>query len=186
MAVTPVGSAASVYGAEKISKSPEQQLNEYRSEREELKKQLSYDDSPNLRNRLDTLDKRIENLEKRTGGREECETCKNRKYQDGSNENVSFKAATHISPRAAAGAVRAHEGEHVANAYSKAAENNGKVVRASVSIHTAVCPECGTTYVPRGTTDTVIKYDKEDNPYRKNLKSAEGSILLGANFDAAV
>lgn len=116
----------------------------------------------------------------------ECKTCRERKYQDGSNENVSFKAATHISPRAAASAVRAHEGEHVANAYSKAAENNGKVVRASVSIHTAVCPECGTTYVSGGTTDTVIKYDKEDNPYRKNLKSAEGSILLGANFDAAV
>lgn len=28
----------------------------------------------------------------------ECETCKNRKYQDGSDEMVSFKAATHISP----------------------------------------------------------------------------------------
>ena len=38
MAVTPVGSASSVYGAEKSSKSPEQQLNDYRSQREELKK----------------------------------------------------------------------------------------------------------------------------------------------------
>ena len=28
----------------------------------------------------------------------ECETCKNRKYQDGSDENVSFKTASHISP----------------------------------------------------------------------------------------
>ena len=27
-----------------------------------------------------------------------CQTCKNRKYQDGSDENVSFKAAAHISP----------------------------------------------------------------------------------------
>ena len=26
-------------------------------------------------------------------GIEECETCKNRKYQDGSNEMVSFKSA---------------------------------------------------------------------------------------------
>lgn len=32
----------------------------------------------------------------------ECETCANRKYQDGSDEgNVSFKAAAHISPEAA-------------------------------------------------------------------------------------
>ena len=124
MAVTPVGSAASVYGAEKISKSPEQQLNEYRSEREELKKQLSYDDSPNLRNRLDTLDKRIENLEKRTGGREECETCKNRKYQDGSDDpGVSFKTPSNIAPEEAAARVRSHENEHVyrnrANSYFK-------------------------------------------------------------------
>ena len=44
---------------------------------------------------------------------ERCQTCESRKYQDGSNENVSFKAAAHVSPEAAAGAVRAHEGEHV-------------------------------------------------------------------------
>lgn len=74
MAVTPVGSASSVYGDEKSSKSPEQQLNYYRSQREELKKQLSYGDSPNLRNKLDTLDKRIGNLEKRVNDKEECET----------------------------------------------------------------------------------------------------------------
>ena len=41
---------------------------------------------------------------------EECQTCKNRKYQDGSDEMVSFKSAAHISPQAAAGRVRAHEG----------------------------------------------------------------------------
>ena len=28
----------------------------------------------------------------------ECQTCKNRRYQDGSNEMVSFKAPGHISP----------------------------------------------------------------------------------------
>ena len=52
----------------------------------------------------------------------ECETCKNRKYQDGSDEMVSFKSATHISPQSAASAVRSHEQEHVANAYKKAAQ----------------------------------------------------------------
>ena len=78
---------------------------------------------------------------------EECKTCKNRKYQDGSNENVSFKSAQHISPESAASAVRAHESEHVANAFDKASQKNGQVINASVSIHTSVCPECGRTYI---------------------------------------
>ena len=47
----------------------------------------------------------------------ECETCSNRKYQDGSDEMVSFKSAAHISPEASASRVRAHEQEHVSNAY---------------------------------------------------------------------
>lgn len=119
----------------------------------------------------------------RTSSPEECETCKNRKYQDGSNENVSFKSASHISPNAAGAAVRAHEGEHVANAYSKAAENNGKVVNASVSIHTSVCPECGRTYVSGGTTNTTIKYSDETNPYQQNQKSLDAAYVVGANID---
>lgn len=92
---------------------------------------------------------------------EDCETCKNRKYQDGSDENVSFKAASHISPEQAPSAVRGHEQEHVSNAYKKAAEKGGQVIHAGVSIHTAVCPECGRTYVSGGVTDTVIKYPKD-------------------------
>ena len=36
----------------------------------------------------------------------ECETCASRKYQDGSNEMVSFKSAAHISPESAASKVR--------------------------------------------------------------------------------
>lgn len=118
-------------------------------------------------------------------GSGECQTCKNRKYQDGSNENVSFKAATHISPEAAAGAVRAHEGEHVSNAYTKAAQNNGKVLRASVTIHTSVCPECGKTYVSGGVTDTAIQYSNEENPYVKNLKAQQAETLKGQYIDFA-
>ena len=60
---------------------------------------------------------------------------------------VSFKVAAHISPQAAPTAVRAHEQEHVSNAYKKAAQNNGKVLSATVSIHSSVCPECGRSYV---------------------------------------
>ena len=116
----------------------------------------------------------------------ECETCASRKYQDGSDENVSFKSAQHISPQAAGARVRGHEAEHVSNAYDKAKEKGGKVINASVSIHTAICPECGRTYVSGGTTHTQIKYPNEDNPYQKNRKQADGGMLAGMNFDAGV
>ena len=36
----------------------------------------------------------------------ECETCASRKYQDGSDEQVSFKSAAHIAPEAAAARVQ--------------------------------------------------------------------------------
>lgn len=115
---------------------------------------------------------------------QECETCKNRKYVDGSDEvDVSFKSAAHVSPEAAGAAVRAHEGQHVSNAYEKASKDNGKVITASVSIHTAVCPECGRTYVSGGTTNTQIKYYNESNPYQQDLKSADASKYRGANVD---
>ncbi len=117
---------------------------------------------------------------------EECQTCKNRKYQDGSDEMVSFKSPQHVSPESAASAVRAHEQEHVSNAYKKAAQDNGKVVSASVSIHTAVCPECGRTYVSGGTTHTQIKYYNEENPYQQDLKSADRTKYQGMNLDYAV
>lgn len=116
----------------------------------------------------------------------ECQTCENRKYQDGSDEMVSFKSATHISPESAASAVRAHEQEHVSNAYKKAATENGKVISASVSIHTAVCPECGRTYVSGGTTNTQIKYYNEENPYQRDLKLADQAKYSGMNADYAV
>ena len=115
----------------------------------------------------------------------ECETCKNRKYQDGSDEMVSFKSAQHIDPAAAGTRVRGHEAEHVSNAYKEAAQNNGKVLQASVSIKTAVCPECGRVYVSGGTTATKIKYENEENPYQKARKSMDRQGLVGNNVDLA-
>ena len=56
---------------------------------------------------------------------------------------VSFKTAQHIDPSAAASRVRSHEQEHVSNVYKDAAQNNEKVLQASVSIKTVVCPKCG-------------------------------------------
>lgn len=113
----------------------------------------------------------------------ECETCKDRKYQDGSNENVSFKSPAHISPSASASAVMSHEAEHVSNAYSKAAEKNGKVVSAGVSLQTSSCPECGSSYVSGGETRTTIKYSNESNPYQQNQKALDALKLSGANVN---
>lgn len=128
--------------------------------------------------------------EKKPGRRStpaECETCKKRKYQDGSDEsNVSFKSAAHISPNEAGTAVRAHENMHVQNAYKKAAQKNGKVLSATVAIHTAICPECGRTYVSGGVTRTAIRYGDESNPYQQDKKSQDHGTLAGANLDTTV
>ncbi len=116
----------------------------------------------------------------------ECETCRNRKYQDGSDEMVSFKSAAHISPQASASRVRAHEQEHVSNAYARAAQKNGKVLSASVSLKMAICPECGRSYTAGGTTSTKIKYSDESNPYIQNLKKRDAAAFVGQNLDIAV
>ena len=116
----------------------------------------------------------------------ECQTCENRKYQDGSDEMVSFKSPAHISPEASAGAVRAHEQEHVSNAYKQAELKGGKVIRASVTLKTAICPKCGRSYVAGGTTSTQIKYPNKNNPYQKSKMSADRAALSGMNVDYAV
>ncbi len=113
----------------------------------------------------------------------ECSTCKERKYQDGSDEMVSFKSASHISPEASASRVRAHEQEHVSNAFNKAAQKGGKVLAATVTLKSAICPECGSSYVAGGTTATKIKYPNETNPYMKNRKSSDTASLVGSNVN---
>ncbi len=116
-------------------------------------------------------------------GQIECETCKNRKYQDGSDEMVSFKVPGHISPSASASRVMGHEREHVANAHAKVAKDeNAKLVQASVTLQTSICPECGRSYVSGGETTTQIKY-QEDNPYGQNFKSYDAAQVIGQNVD---
>lgn len=119
-------------------------------------------------------------------GLEKCETCATRKYKDGSNEgDVSFKSAAHIDPSQSAAKVMAHEQEHVSNAFQKAGSNNGKVVNCSVTLKTAICPECGRSYVSGGVTNTAIKY-KTDNSYGANQKSNDYSMYAGKNVDYGV
>ena len=98
---------------------------------------------------------------------------------------VSFKSAAHISPEASGARVRAHEQEHVVNAYEKAAEKGGKVISCGVSLSTAICPECGRSYVSGGVTRTAIAYPNEKNHYTKDLKAMHGMALRGANLDLA-
>ena len=74
----------------------------------------SYDNNLNQRNNVNNKDELGQKGAVDKSKTTECQTCKNRKYVDGSNEaNVSFKNAAHISPEAASSAVRAHEGQHV-------------------------------------------------------------------------
>ncbi len=62
----------------------------------------------------------------------ECQTCKNRRYQDVSDEQVSFKTP------------------------------GKELVSASVSLKLAVCPECGRSYIAGGTTKTLMRTYNDD------------------------
>ncbi len=114
----------------------------------------------------------------------ECQTCKERKYVDVSNEaDVSFQTPTHISPQASFSAVSAHEQQHVSNAVAEGSRPGVELISTSVSYRMGVCPECGTPYILGGTTRTAMKYN-ENNPYESARKSLEGSFLRGMNFDS--
>lgn len=92
---------------------------------------------------------------KKTPEETECKTCKERKYQDGSNDpGVSFKTPTHIGPDQSASAVLGHEMEHVVRERAKAQSEGRRVVSQSVTMHTAICPECGRVYTAGGVTRT--------------------------------
>ena len=105
----------------------------------------------------------------------ECQTCKERKYQDGSDDpGVSFKTPTNIAPEQAASAVRGHENEHVVREQAKAQREDRKVVSQSVSYRTDICPECGKTYVSGGTTRTVTKADNSQQADQQNQNQNQG------------
>ncbi len=104
----------------------------------------------------------------------ECQTCKERKYQDGSDDSsVSYQTPTHIDADYAPAAVRGHELEHVAHEQAKAQREDRKVVSQTVALHTDICPECGRVYVSGGTTRTVTKADNTEAPAREEQDGAE-------------
>jgi ribosomal protein L32 len=58
--------------------------------------------------------------------------------------------------------------EHVVREQAKAQREGRRVINQSVSIHTAICPECGKTYVSGGTTRTTTAAEpKQEQPARK-------------------
>lgn len=115
----------------------------------------------------------------------ECQTCENRRYVDVSDDpGVSFQSPTHISPSAAGSAVRAHENQHVTRNRNEAEKNGKQIVSQTVTIHTAVCPECGKTYVAGGVTKTVTKADtSSDMSQRYSAGKSDGGENKGSAFD---
>lgn len=142
-----------------------------KSQRKDLEEQVK-NGVTEAQEKIDSLDKRINNLESRvnkTTGTEECQTCKNRKYKDGSDDpGVSFKTASKISPGNVASAVRGHENEHVTRNRAEADREGKQVVSQTVTIKSDICPECGKSYVSGGETVTVTK-DKPESPFNVGI-----------------
>lgn len=98
----------------------------------------------------------------------ECQTCKNRTYQDGSDDpGVSFKNPTKISPEQAATAVMGHEMEHVTRNQAEAKAEGREVISQSVKLQSAVCAECGKPYIAGGETTTVTGERKKNDAREK-------------------
>lgn len=104
----------------------------------------------------------LNNAVEKADGSEKCQTCEQRKYQDGSDDmGVSFQTPTRIDPESVASAVRSHEQEHVTREQAKAEREGRRVVSQSVTLHTAICPECGKVYISGGTTKTVTAAESD-------------------------
>ena len=117
-------------------------------------------------------------------GEEECQTCKNRKYQDGSDDSgVSYQTPTKISPDQAASAVRGHEMEHVTRNQAKAEREGREVVFQTVTLHSAICPECGRPYVSGGTTRTVTRNDMQEEMAKAAKDFTDKEKGIGKSLD---
>lgn len=124
--------------------------------------------------------KKGEGIQK-TAGEGECQTCKKRKYQDGSNDmGVSFKTPTRVAPESAAAAVRGHEQEHVVRERAKAQRENRRVISQSVTLHTSICPECGRAYISGGTTQTTTAAKPEPQNNAGQEQASSGRLPFSA------
>lgn len=172
------GGSVGFYGAERTPSTKENISNtiaKLEKERDKFKQAKELTNSDVIDKRVNNLENRISNLRKRLDKLKdeeengECQTCKNRKYQDESDDpGVSFKSASKVSKGAAGAAVRGHEQEHVVRERAKADREGREVVSQNVVIKTAICPECGESYVAGGETTTVTR-TKPDNDQPNKL-----------------
>lgn len=183
-----LGASLGSYGEGTGSKTNIQDtISRLEKERDKYKKEQETAQTAVLDNKIKNIEDRISNLRTRLDKMKaqeedgECETCKNRKYQDGSDDpGVSFKTASKITGNAE-GAVRAHENEHVTRNQAKAEREGKEIVYQSVRIKHGICPECGASYVSGGETTTVTRTKTEDL-YKVGLYDSEGE--KGKLFDA--
>lgn len=167
----------------------ERQRDEYKRQNEENSDALTDKRIKNLENRINNLQSRMDKM-KSEDNNGECQTCENRRYQDGSDDpGVSFKSASKISGNAEA-AVRGHEQEHVSRNRAKADREGKEIVYQSVVIKHAICPECGKNYVAGGETTTVTrtKPENENDPLTGKSSPENGAVSdinNGSNVFAA-
>ncbi|MFI3175686.1 MAG: hypothetical protein R3Y53_10925 [Bacillota bacterium] len=122
----------------------------------------------------------------RKTGANECQTCADRKYVDGSDDpGVSFKTPAKIAPDESLVKVRSHEYEHVHRDRAKAENEGREVISQNVKLNNAICPECGCVYVSGGLTTTVSQ-EKPELTRSEELREAllaSGMDILGENVD---
>ena len=111
-----------------------------------------------------------------------CQTCKQRRYQDQSNDpSVSFQSPGYIAPGASAAVVMSHEMQHVSHEQVQAGQEDRRVVSQSVILHYAVCPECHRSYVSGGETKTVTA-----SVSRSNSAAVSGTGSMQKRLDVRV
>lgn len=155
----------------------EQERDQYKKQREDSDSKLLDNKINNLENRISNLQQRLDKMKSEELDDGECETCKNRKYQDESDDpGVSFKTASSVSPGTAEAAVRGHEQEHVNRNQAKASREGKEVVYQSVVIKRAICPECGTSYVSGGETTTVTRTKPQEERFNVGLNDREQNM----------
>ena len=176
MNISPITAGSNYYPASNGS-SVSDTLKNLKSQRKDLEEQMK-NGAADAQEKINSLDKRINNLESRVNkltGAEECQTCKNRKYKDGSDDpGVSFKTASKISGNVAS-AVRGHENEHVTRNRAEAERENKEIVSQTVTIKSDICPECGKSYVSGGETVTVTK-NKPENRFKVGLSDPSQNV----------
>ncbi len=95
----------------------------------------------------------------------DCQTCKERRYQDGSMDSgVSFKSPTKLTPEQASSAVISHEKEHYTREAQNAKSENKDVLVNSIRLHSSICPDCGRSYISGGETTTVTRTRPNSSP----------------------